>query len=149
LVDVKKIRERCTIYHPKEKTYETLKTLGFSYGEDLQILGNGYKNKNECLVDVTLSDLLMNDLNTTNLHPAFDLSDFSMDRITKSFTSATTMPSVCKRRRLYVISSFENVLRFMYASIFFYFHTVKICRFWEMDIKIKTNVLLTLHFLIY
>jgi hypothetical protein len=41
LVDVKKIRERCTIYHPKEKTYETLKTLGFSYGEDLQILGNG------------------------------------------------------------------------------------------------------------
>ena len=70
LVDVKKIRERCTIYHPKEKTYETLKILGFSYGEDLQILGNGYKNKNECLVDVTLSDLLMNDLNTTNLHPA-------------------------------------------------------------------------------
>ena len=69
-VDIQKIKERCKIFHPKDQTYETLKTLGFSYGDDLQILGDGYKNRTECLVNVTLSDLLIKDLNTTNIHPA-------------------------------------------------------------------------------
>lgn len=70
LVDVQKIRERCQIFHPRQNTYDTLKMLGFTYGDELQILGNGYKNRTECLVEVNLSELLIKDLNVTNIHPA-------------------------------------------------------------------------------
>ncbi|XP_033752777.1 polyketide synthase-nonribosomal peptide synthetase hybrid himA-like [Pecten maximus] len=69
-VDVEAIRRRCTVRQSASQTYQNLKRLGFAYGNDLQILGDSIKSDDECLVQMTLSDAIFKNIDSTNLHPS-------------------------------------------------------------------------------
>ncbi|XP_060064747.1 uncharacterized protein LOC132545096 [Ylistrum balloti] len=69
-VDLDAIRRKCTIRQSASQTYRNLKRLGFAYGNDLKILGDCIKSENECLVDITLSDSIFEDIGSTQMHPS-------------------------------------------------------------------------------
>ena len=69
-IDVQKLQSRCRMQKSKSDIYGTLKNFGFSYGIDIQILGDAWKNNRQCIVEMELSDRIMEDLHVTNLHPA-------------------------------------------------------------------------------
>ncbi|XP_060068232.1 phenolphthiocerol/phthiocerol polyketide synthase subunit C-like [Ylistrum balloti] len=64
------VRKRCKSSQTASETYHKLESLGFSYGEDLKIIGNAVRNETECLVDINLTEGIMRDLHNTNIHPA-------------------------------------------------------------------------------
>ncbi|XP_033751244.1 phthiocerol/phenolphthiocerol synthesis polyketide synthase type I PpsD-like [Pecten maximus] len=69
-LDLLLIRKRCKSTQTAAETYGKLESLGFAYGDDLKIIGNAIRNETECLVDINLTDAILRDLHTTNVHPA-------------------------------------------------------------------------------
>ncbi|OWF43458.1 fusarin C synthetase-like [Mizuhopecten yessoensis] len=64
------IRKRCKSSQTAAETYSKLESLGFSYGDDLKIIGDAVRNETECLVDINLTEGIVRDLQNTNVHPA-------------------------------------------------------------------------------
>ncbi|OWF54747.1 Erythronolide synthase, modules 3 and 4 [Mizuhopecten yessoensis] len=69
-VDITAIRRRCVSKQCPSETYTALTKLGFTYGKDLKILGNAMTNDTECIVEMELSEAVMQDTSCTHLHPA-------------------------------------------------------------------------------
>ncbi|XP_063446687.1 phenolphthiocerol/phthiocerol polyketide synthase subunit C-like [Mytilus trossulus] len=69
-IDIDCIYKVCPQFQSSEDIYDSLNNMGFSYGKNLQILGDSWKNGKQCLVQMHVSDVIWSDVKMTHFHPA-------------------------------------------------------------------------------